>query len=249
MKTPAVLIVAAMSFLGIIPAGLAGCEAKGMKASEVFQDRATIEMADAAQAGDAARVQAAARAGANPNAQGKDGATPLAFVLATTVNKRGLAALLASGADPNLPTVNKATPMSLATRAKDPELLRLFLKAGGNPNLHNDEGLPLLGLAARDQRWENVETLLTAGADINAADEGGYTTVMQVALLRQYDHVVWLLNHGADPRPVSKIGDSLPAIVADGALPANHPLYASRNQVIEMLRARGYNIALPPQQH
>src|ERR1700733_8690981 len=101
MKTPAVLMVAAMSFLGIIPAGLAGCEAKGMKASEVFQDRATIEMADAAQAGDAARVQAAARAGANPNAQGKDGATPLAFVLATTVNKRGLAALLASGADPN----------------------------------------------------------------------------------------------------------------------------------------------------
>lgn len=217
-----------------------------MKASEVFKDRATIEMADAAQAGDAARVQAAAHGGADPNAQGKDQVTPLLFVLGSSVNKRGLAALLASGANPNLPSTAGVTPMNLAARAKDPDLLRMFLKSGGDPNLRDEEGLTLIGLAARDQRWDNVETLLAGSADINAVDNSGYTTVMRVALHQQYDRVAWLLGKGADPQPVSKIGDSLPRIVTDDPLPANHPQYGWKLHVIDLLRARGYNIPRPP---
>jgi uncharacterized protein len=248
MRSTRIWLATAIGFIGIFPAAFAGCEANKMKASEVFKDRATIEMADAAQAGDAARVQAAAHEGGDPNAQGKDQITPLLYVMGSSVNKRGLAALLASGANPNLPSTGGVTPMSFAARAKDPELLRMFLKSGGNANLRDEEGLTLIGLAARDQRWDNVDSLLAAGADINALDNSGYTTVMRVALHQQYDRVAWMLEKGADPKPVSKIGDSLPRIVLDDPMPQTHPQYRWKQHVIEMLRARGYNMP-QPQQH
>ncbi len=215
------------------------------KASEIFEDRATIEMAEAAQAGDAAGAQSAVHAGADPNAAGKDGVTPLVYVMGTTVNMHGLAALVVSGANPNLPSAGGVTPMSYAARARSTDLLRLFLKGGGDANLREEKGLPLIGLAAREERWENVEALLAGGAEINAVDKSGFTTVMRAALGQQYDRVAWLLDHGADHRPVSLSGDSLPAIAADDPMPANHPQYRWKQHVIGILRAVGYNIPSP----
>ena len=145
MRRIQVLLAFVATFLSIELA--TGCGRRDMKAGEVFNDAQTIALVMAAQQGDMAGVRTAAQAGANPNAKGRNDATPLFLVLASTVNKVGLSALLEVGADPNLPATQGVAPMVLVARAKDPELLHILLRGGGNPNFKATSSEPLLWLA------------------------------------------------------------------------------------------------------
>ena len=213
-----------------------------MKVTDAFTDSKEIALITAAQKGDVKGVQAAVHSGADPNARGKDNATPLLILLGTSVNKEGLAALLSEGANPDIPATRGIAPLVLVALAKDPELLRIMLKGGANPNLKGSAGEPLIWLAARDGRWENVDTLLKNGADINALDGSGYTTVMRVASLQQFDRVMWLIDRGADVRHVTHIGVSLVDFVSSDNTPPSSPQYEWRQKVIALLQAQGNRV-------
>jgi ankyrin repeat protein len=226
-----------------------GCEGNKMKATDAFTDPKTIALVMAAQKGDVEGVHTAVRSGADPNARGKDDATPLLVVLATTINKAGLAALLSAGADPSLPATRGVAPLTLVVRAKDPELLQIMLKGGANPNWQGSTGEPLIWLAARDDRWDNVDTLLKSGADINALDGSGYTTVMRVASLQQYDRVMWLIARGANVTHVTRIGVSLAEFIESDNTSPNSPQYAWKQKVIAALQSQGIKVQVPPAQN
>lgn len=180
-----------------------------MNASEFFSDKWVQALAEASARGDAKAMYDAIQRGANVNAAGRDGVTPLLFVFVQSKagpSKDALRWLMKAGADPNRPPTAGPTPLQLAAMAKDPDYLRLLLDGGANPNGRDNDGAPVTFAAARAQRWPNVQCLLDRGADINATDRAGYTLLLQLAAARLWEQAAWLMQRGADHRRAAANG-------------------------------------------
>ncbi len=171
-----------------------------MDTAEAFpNDPRTAELAGAAAEGDAARVRALVGAGADPNAHGDRGVTPLQFAMLAQ-DLDGMRALLDAGADPNLPGLGGATAMHMAAIADDPKYLRLLLDRGGDPNArHGATGAGPLAGAAGPRTDAQFRMLLDAGADPNLADRTGNTPLHAAAMINAGEHVLLLLEKGASP--------------------------------------------------
>jgi hypothetical protein len=124
-------------------------------------------------------------------------------------------ALLAAGADPNLPSANKEWPLTKAIE-KNPALMNLLLKGGADPNLLDAEGNPLWWSAMQYETGKSVaevEILLQHGVDVHkrgknsgsvawAADRGNWKTVWA------------LMEHGAEWKDQRIDGKSIAALLA-----------------------------------
>lgn len=175
----------------------------------------------------AERVEELAAQGADVNARGENGVSPLLWRLMIS-NLSGFEKLLELGADPNivLDRHNPLTP-SIAIRnggsimhwaaghESNSGFLKSALSHGGNPNLVTGPSgeTPLFktisaikGDGLDRDRADNRSMLLGAGADIDArshgevrgASGGGRTPVMVAADIGRYDIVRELLYRGAD---------------------------------------------------
>ncbi|MGO1070852.1 ankyrin repeat domain-containing protein [Lysobacter sp. CA199] len=105
---------------------------QSMRASEVVTDARTAELAEAAAAGDAARVRERVAAGAQVDGRGAKGVTPLQWALYHH-SLAGMRALLAAGADPKVAAHDCMTVVHLAAMADDPRYLRALLEHGADP--------------------------------------------------------------------------------------------------------------------
>jgi hypothetical protein len=224
---------------------LEGCSGKKMNAAEFFEDPRTAALADSAAKGDTAGVDRAAAQGADANAIGKTGITPLLYVLSDTRNKDGLRALVKHKANPNYVSPNGLCPLLVAAQAPDIDFLRIFLDGGGNPNLTNRDNEPAVYLAARQYRWPNLYLLLERGADINSKDDTGYSLLMLTGVLRQFEQCAKLIQMGADVTVVARNGDTFASIVGEANVAAASPEGAWRQNVIQMLAARGVRVPMP----
>jgi uncharacterized protein len=177
-----------------------------LDAKQVFSDPRTAELAAAAASGDAERVEALVRAGANVNARGDKNVTLLQWAM---LNKSttGMEALLAAGANPSESGIGADTVVHLAAMANDPKYLGLLLAHGADPNARNGvtRATPLVSalMGGRDTQFH---ALLAAGADPNAADRTGNTPLHQAAKINQSQRVLELLNAGANPRAANIAG-------------------------------------------
>jgi hypothetical protein len=189
----------------------------GETAADVFSDEPTAALARAACAGDTTTVARLATEGADPNAAGGEiygdwgtqGMTPLMWAISCG-NLQGIEALLAAGADPNQAEPNGGTPVNMAARNRNPEILRLLLREGGDPNAHR-RGETALQTAAQaepgfefvdgmppERAWANWDALIEAGADPNFIAPDGRPLVIEAAEYNQWNTVEWLLNRGWD---------------------------------------------------
>ena len=124
-------------------------------------------------------------AGADPNARGLDGLTPLHRAESVDQTR----ALLASGANPNLRDSEGRTPLHFA---RDVDQTRALLAAGANPNPRDVDGqTPLHEIYDADC----TRVLLEHGANPNAPDADGRTPL----LLAHPAKARALLAAGADP--------------------------------------------------
>lgn len=187
------------SFLALLLTGTS-CSGAAMDTSKAFpDDTRAAELAAAAAQGDAAQVAALVRQGADPNAAGDKGVSPLQFALLAG-NREGMRALLDAGADPNRPGLGGATAMHMAAIADDPAYLRLLLEHGGDPNArHGETGATPLAGATGPRTDAQFRMLLDAGADPDIADRTGNTPLHAAAKINAGAHVIALLEEGASP--------------------------------------------------
>lgn len=214
---------------------------------QTFTDPKVIELTEAAVADNADKVTQLAKSGANVNAIGKNGTTPLMWALYARKHK-GTEALLRAGANPNLvmPIKNSHgediphTAMYYVSQGEDAELLRLVLQYGGNPNDATDgkvRNRPL-SLAATEGRIDNMKLLISAGADVNAHDEFDDSAAENAIGARaNYEGVVLLLEHGYNFN-LPSLAKSISII----KLPVNDSQYPWREKAISILKERGVEV-------
>jgi ankyrin repeat protein len=194
---------------------------KSMRAQDYFDSKEQVQLASAAQRGNIAGMKQAIAAGADVNAVGHEGMTPLFWTIAKQ-NLRAFKSLLDSGANPNVATTwtnsrgVKQTAGALETAAvlENSEYLLALLQHGGNPNLVIDRsGETPIYQAIMHRRLENVKILVAQGADLEHKDMEGTTPIRQAATARMYETALFLLRAGADPAAENNWGSSAVEIV------------------------------------
>ena len=221
-------------------------EVGGKTAGDVFDAQIDADLARAACTGDLHVLTQALAAGANPNASGYEGVTPLIWTL-NCENIDGMKALLDAGADPNV-RFGIDTPVTLAAGARNSKLLQVLLENGGNPSDYalNSPWSALkiaLGLGIDTQDYTNYWLLINAGADINQT-VGGRTIAQFAVAMNCLDLVIDLLDRGYDAN-LEELGISLGNSSSE-YIRALMPPGQSENLdiAISMLRERG--IEVPP---
>ena len=155
-------------------------------------------IADAAEGGDKAIVQALLQKGTDVNASQADGMTALHW--AADHGDLPMAELLVR-AGANVKAVNRfgVTPLSSACEAGNAPMVELFLKAGADPNTVLPGGETVLMTAARTGEAEAVNALLSHGANVNAREpRSGQTALMWAAAEGNVQAVEALLKAGAE---------------------------------------------------
>jgi ankyrin repeat protein len=173
-------------------------------AAALLSHAPTLDIFEAATAGDAKRVGALVDADRSlVDAVAKDGYTPLG--LAAFFKRRDVVkSLLDRGAKPSVPSRDQGfTPLhsAAATDAagSEREIVRLLLDAGADPNAKSREGGTPLHTAAFTGDLEIAEMLLAYGADPNATDPKGMTP-LDVARDRRNVEVAALFHRAATNR-------------------------------------------------
>lgn len=163
---------------------------------------------DAVKSGDAESVPLLVKAGANVNAPGSDGATPLHWAVHLE-NLEIADLLLGAGANPNALSRYRMTPLNVAAETGNAAVLERLLKAGADANGVSEENQTALMTAARNGKTDAVRTLLRYGAKVNAA-EGfrGQTPLMFAAGEGNTSAVEMLIEFGANIKARSKAGST-----------------------------------------
>ncbi|HEY3520728.1 MAG TPA: ankyrin repeat domain-containing protein [Rhodanobacteraceae bacterium] len=210
------------------------CEAishNGETVAETFPNTKTAALVRAAESGNVEKMQALVQEGANVNDAGKQGVTPLVWVM-TDHDYAGVEALLKLGADPNKKIANHNSPMWLAAGRDDRKMLALMLKYHGDPNIIGTGYASALEIAVRQFYVHNVDLLVKNGADINLVDPAGDTAATSAASVGHFDILAHLLELGYS----HNLQDLAGWVEASKVNAHEQP---NKDRVITMLRARG----------
>ena len=218
-----------MACLGVVGADL---DAGG-------QDAAGPEtaLAEAVRRGDREAVPYLLEQGADVDAAGDDGATALHW--AAYLNDAATsAALIRAGARADAPNSYRVTPLALAARNGNADIIGQLLAAGVDPNdprqAVNTGETPLMH-AARSGQIAAVRALVEAGADVDAQEGwNGQSALMWASAEGHVPVVEALLAAGADIRARSNSG-ATPLLFGTrkGSMGAVHALLAAGADVNE----------------
>ena len=138
---------------------------------------ATDDLLAAAKGGTASEVSAVLAAGADLNARGERGNTPLHEAARHNPEPSVVAALIKAGADPNVRNEHGDTPLhSAAWRNPEPSVVGALIKAGADVDARAEDGkTPLHAAAENNPEPSVVAALIEAGADPSARDKDGKT--------------------------------------------------------------------------
>jgi len=138
-------------------------------------------------------------AGADVNARGDYGETPLTLALAN--GNVGLSTrLLKAGADPKTTRWNGETALMIAAGAGSVEEVKLLLDTGLDVNAaETEKGQNALMWAASEGHPDVVNLLIQRGANVNAATKNGFTALAFATMKNDSASVRLLVKAGADP--------------------------------------------------
>jgi len=222
---------------------LAGCATRfgGMTVTDAFPDERVSGLVLAVCWGNFTEADRELKAGADINKVGREGISPLIWVMVTTKNASKMEYMLTHGANPNYRGGQAgASAMYFAAGGDRPDLLKLLLEHGGDPDLAVPHGYTPLGIAVLQRRFENIKLLIEHGADMRYSTLPKAESVANTAAGQgRFDYVAYFLEKGLD--------HNLPDLAKDVYIrhvPPNSDAQRWKDKVIEMLKARG--VKYPP---
>ncbi len=209
---------------------------------------ANAALEEAIMADDPAAVNTALSGGADANALGAVGVTPLAFAIGTG-KERAARALIAAGANPNVEDDEGDTAVTLAVNryAQQPELLRMVLDAGGNPNQQRPDGDPVIVRFINGADLDAITLMQSKGADMSAI-ANQQPLVVFAAYGADWDVVWHLITLGADLEDPKAREGLVESFKVPGATLPDSPLYPAKVKVYEYLRKLGEE-PVPPAEY
>ena len=192
-------------------------------AEEYFTDPQIVALCKAIEKEDIPEIDRLVAEGADVNARGKDGMTPLLW--AYPAGENALEQILEHGADPNTQYFNefgsrgmvekgdsllfvaiKSTrPSNEKNAEKFHNYIDILLKHGANPNqMQAVFEMPPLWNAIRFKNHEAAEKLIKAGADIDFKDDVGRSLISYAAGLNAHLVLRILIENGADYRVIDR---------------------------------------------
>lgn len=196
-------------------------------------------------------VRAALSAGADPNAKGPGGVTPLAFAAAQPGAAEIIKILGEAGGDPNIAGPDGHTAVTLAVLAAQPSNgtadlgnIEAVLAIGGGANAIFPNGDPAIVWGIGQNNPALLKRLLTHGADPDARSRTGDPAAIDAALGKYWDAVLCLIEGGADWRIVHK-GFSVPGLAGTSGLPEHAPLHTDWQAVYDHIVAEGLHMPAP----
>lgn len=196
-------------------AALAGAAALAFVATQAAP---LAPVADAAQRGDMAAVQALIQQKADVNAAQGDGMTALHWAaLNGDTAMAGL--LIVAKADVNAHTrLGDYTPLHLAAERGNGAVTARLLAAGGDATAFTTTGVLPIHLAAEAGDVESLTALLDKGADVNAVDKThGRTALIFAASKDRVKAMQYLLSRGANVAAATTVIDYVERSKADAA--------------------------------
>ena len=185
--------------LGTMLGGLSLTGCAPPSAADRFTDPQVIALVEAAGGGDEAQVRGLVAAGADLDARGEYGYTPL-LAMVHTGDLLGVRTVLAAGADRDLALDEGATAVHVAAGRERSDMLELLLDLGFDPSTPNTvTGASPLRKAFLGHHIDTVRVLLDAGTDVNLTDRTAHTPLHHAASINYTDAVLLLLEAGADP--------------------------------------------------
>jgi cytohesin len=170
--------------------------------------------------------------GADPNAVGGTGHTPLTMG-AHQGHTSVIEVLLDAGVDPNQPDGTRTDATALVNAADEGhvEVVELLLERGADPNLGDRQGETPLMFAAKQDVPQSIEALLAHGADVNQQSSGGFTALHGVAesTAANVEVLQLLLDAGADVSAETNMGTT----------PVELALSRGNEEIAERLRQAG----------
>ncbi len=152
----------------------------------------------AAERGDRPAAMSLLAKGANPNAPGADGTTPIMWAAAND-DVELVRALIKAGANVKATNQFGTSAITEAAIIGSAPVIDALLKAGADPNTRNPEGETPLMAAARSGKIDAAKRLVQARADLNAKEDfGGQSALMWAAAESQAAMVKFLVEAGAD---------------------------------------------------
>lgn len=234
-----------------------------LKAEDYFDSDADLLLCHAIEDDNLDAMKQAIDRGADVNAKGRHGVTPLLWAFFDNKIDR-FKLLLEKGADPNVQlTSNLGIPsvfvpgdsvLHLSARSRFPNHFIEVMKHGGDPNLpgrHGDRIIHELVKSGVPNARQRISIAVEKGADLNVFDKTGCTPILlATSYFSQFDLASFLLNLGADPN-MTEEHDILNAIhsalafkrdVKRGATFATPEQMNAADRFIKDLEDRGYDL-------
>jgi len=138
------------------------------------------------------------------------GVTLLVFAI-FRVNLSAVEALVARGANVNLPASGGMTPLKAAAMVGSQEILRVLLEKSADPNVADGDGFTPLHFATQQaiieaaksnsdsENTSRIELLLRFGAHVDAQNHFGITPLMMACEMGGGSCALLLIRAGADP--------------------------------------------------
>lgn len=233
------------------------------KTEEYFDDPQLIALCKAIDREDLAEMERLVKAGADVNARGKDGMTPLLW--AYGAGEKALEKVLELGADPNtvydndfksrgmidpgdtllFVAMKSTAPSNTRYAEKFQNYVDILLKYGADPNRvqKNLKTVPLRN-AIRFNNVTAARKLILAGADVDARIDGKQP-LLNYAANRYYDVMLVLLQHGADYRAIDpRNGLTTIQLIGGHSVYLNDPSKTGQDyrEVVAWMETRGMSI-------